>query len=124
LERTDSVHSECHSELIRFVQNAIPNAPSRCSTDQESAASDAAAACCIESLEEIGAPAQKGNSSLKALFLNSIKCDSCTAVAFSALKLRAAAMDVPVVHYGMATLPRATERDVARPEQASQPLAR
>jgi hypothetical protein len=32
-------------------------------------------------------------------------------------------MDVPVVHYGMPTLPRATQRDVARPEQASQPLA-
>jgi hypothetical protein len=72
----------------------------------------------------LAAPAQKGNSNLKALFFTSIKGDNCTAVAFSALKLTAAAMDVPVVHYGMPTLPRATERDVARPEQASQPLAR
>jgi hypothetical protein len=32
-------------------------------------------------------------------------------------------MDFPVVHFGMPTLPRATQRDVARPEQASQPLA-
>jgi hypothetical protein len=75
-------------------------------------------------LSRLAAPAQKGNSNIKALFLTSMKCDSCTAVAFSALKLRAAAMDVPVVHYGMPTLPRATERDVARPAQASQPLAR
>jgi hypothetical protein len=75
-------------------------------------------------LSRLAAPAQKGNSNLKALFLTSIKCDSCTAVAFSAFKLRAAAMDVPVVHNGMPTSSRATERDVARPEQASQPLAR
>jgi hypothetical protein len=32
-------------------------------------------------------------------------------------------MDVPVVHFGMPTLARATQRDVSRPEQASQPLA-
>jgi hypothetical protein len=68
-------------------------------------------------VSRLAAPAQKGNSNLKALFLTSIKCVSCTAVAFSALKLMAAAMDVPVVHYGMPTLPRATERDAARPEQ-------
>jgi hypothetical protein len=68
-------------------------------------------------LSRLEAPARKGNSNLKSLFLTSIKCVSCTAVAFSALKLRAAAMDVPVVHYGIPTLPRATKRDAARLEQ-------
>jgi hypothetical protein len=37
--------------------------------------------------------------------------------------LRKDSLDVPVVHFGIPTLPRATQRDVARPEQASQPLA-
>jgi hypothetical protein len=60
---------------------------------------------------------------MRAHFITRIKCDSCTAVAFSARKLRAASMDVPVVHYGGSTLPRATPREVARPEQASQPRA-
>jgi hypothetical protein len=32
-------------------------------------------------------------------------------------------MDVPGEHFRMPTLARATQRDVARPEQASQPLA-
>jgi hypothetical protein len=35
---------------IRLIRKAIPNAPSQCSTGQESVASDAAAACCIELL--------------------------------------------------------------------------
>jgi hypothetical protein len=63
----------------------------------------------------LAAPVQKGNSNLKVLFLTCIKCDSCTAAAVSARKLRAAAVEVPVVHYGMPTLPRATERDVVKP---------
>jgi hypothetical protein len=50
LERTDSVRSECLAELIRFIRKAIPNAPSQGCTGQESVASDAAAACCIELL--------------------------------------------------------------------------
>jgi hypothetical protein len=32
-------------------------------------------------------------------------------------------MEVPGEHFGMPACPRATQRDVARPEQASQPLA-
>jgi hypothetical protein len=32
-------------------------------------------------------------------------------------------MDVPVVLFGIPTLPCATQRDAARPEQVSQPLA-
>jgi hypothetical protein len=32
-------------------------------------------------------------------------------------------MDVPVVHDGMPTVSCGTQRDVARPEQASKPLA-
>jgi hypothetical protein len=50
LERSDSVRSECFAELISFIRKAIPNAPSQCCTGQESVASDAAAACCIELL--------------------------------------------------------------------------
>jgi folylpolyglutamate synthase/dihydropteroate synthase len=50
LDRTDPVRLECLAELIRFIRRAIPNAPSQCCTGQESAASYAAAACCIDLL--------------------------------------------------------------------------
>jgi hypothetical protein len=59
LERTDSVRSESLAELIRLFRKAIPNAPSQCCTGQESS-SDAAAACCIESLGQIGNSCPEG----------------------------------------------------------------
>jgi hypothetical protein len=65
LERTDSVRSECLAELIRFIRKAIPNTPSQCCAGQESVASDAAAACCIELLG-LATLVQKGNSNIKA----------------------------------------------------------
>jgi hypothetical protein len=72
-------------------------------------------------LDILAAPVQKGKSNIKAHSITRIKCDGSISVAFSARKLRAASIDVPVVHCGMTTLPRATQRDISRTEQASQP---
>jgi hypothetical protein len=74
-------------------------------------------------LDRLAAPVQNGNSDIQAHFTTSIKCDSSISVAFNAHKLRAASMDIPVAQYGMPTLTRASQRGVARPEQASQRLA-
>jgi hypothetical protein len=44
------MESELLLRTIRLIRKAIPIAPSQCCTDQESVASDAAAARCIELL--------------------------------------------------------------------------
>jgi hypothetical protein len=92
---------------------------------QESVASNAAAAYCIELIGWIGSSCSEGelltskHSLLLALFMIAA-LHSPTAV--SACKFTAASVDVPVVHYGMPTLPRASQCSVSRPKQVSQPI--
>jgi hypothetical protein len=126
LERNNSVHSECHSELIRLIPKVIPNAPSRYLAPITGISCIECCRCILYRINWIDWQLlfRRGTliSTQTLLLALCVIAALHSPTAVSAYMFTAAFVDVPVVHYGMPTLPRASQCNVSRPKQVSQPI--